>query len=218
MSLLVFSVGALGIAALQVTTVLRVDDSRQRSVAVWKAQEFVERVRASHLSNPLVDAGTPSQNKTAEDNLSRYLEFFDGSTLSRMTNYGSEPNFMCSPHPAKQCSITGEVSASYCSIQEIAEFDVWSTFCDPLLGVASAGHRVPESRRDGTVLLKGFDVALLEADEGYNLYIRWIARDAEQNQAFSGTESAGVPTRPSSQCAEDIELDVRLGMYCTKIH
>ena len=66
--------------------------------------------------------------------------------------------------------------------------------------------------------LKGFDVALLKAEQGYNLYIRWIARDAEQNQSFSSAGSMNAPTRPSSQCAEDIELDVRLGMYCTKIH
>ena len=51
----------------------------------------------------------------------------------------------------------------------------------------------------------------LKAEQGYNLYIRWIARDAEQNQSFSSAGSMNAPTRPSSQCAEDIELDVRLG-------
>ncbi|HAU67838.1 MAG TPA: type IV pilus modification protein PilV [Gammaproteobacteria bacterium] len=217
-SLLVFSVGALGIAALQVTTVLRVDDSRQRSVAVWKAQEFVERIRASHSSKHLVDSDAPNQNETAQDKLTHYLGSFSGSSLSQMSNYSSQPNFICAPQPAKQCSVTAGASASYCSAQEIAGFDVWSTFCDPLLGVGSSALGAPESLSDGAVSLKGFDVALLKAEQGYNLYIRWIARDAEQNQSFSSAGSMNAPTRPSSQCAEDIELDVRLGMYCTKIH
>ena len=215
-SLLVFSVGALGIAALQVTTVLRVDDSRQRSVAVWKAQEFVERVRASYVTDPAADLDEQGVDNDADNNLSHYLKVIGGSSLPLMASYNSQSSFRCAARPAKQCLATNDISANICSAQDMAEFDIWSIFCDPLLGVGFEYQDPPKSY-EGAVSLKGFDVALLKADLGYNLYIRWIARDAEQNQTFGKVGPTDDLSRLSSQCSEEIELDIRVGMYCVKI-
>ena len=46
-ALVVFSIGALGIAALQTATLVRSDDVKQRSIAIWKAQELADRIKAS---------------------------------------------------------------------------------------------------------------------------------------------------------------------------
>ena len=46
-ALFVFAIGALGIAALQTTTLVRSDDVKQRSLAIWKAQELADRIKAT---------------------------------------------------------------------------------------------------------------------------------------------------------------------------
>ena len=46
-SLLVFSIGVLGITALQTLSLVRSGDVKQRSVAIWKAQELVDRIRST---------------------------------------------------------------------------------------------------------------------------------------------------------------------------
>ena len=46
-ALVVFSVGALGVAALQTATLVRSDDVKQRSIAIWKAQELADRIKAT---------------------------------------------------------------------------------------------------------------------------------------------------------------------------
>ncbi len=196
-ALLVFSVGALGIAALQVTTVLRVDDTKQHTIALFKAQELLERIRASESSAQI------------EDPLPHYIRAVNNTSLASLTSYTGRPNFQCGAAPAK-CS-----SAQQCAVAELAQFDVWTTFCDPVTGIATelqtAGLKRDASTK-GAVSLKGLDVALLPTAQGHNLYVRWVARDAEQNQSL-----ADGPTRMVNLCGESMPLDVRLNVYCVKV-
>jgi len=46
-SLLIFSVGALGLAAMQLTAITASGDSQQRTMAIWKAQELADRIRSN---------------------------------------------------------------------------------------------------------------------------------------------------------------------------
>jgi len=50
-ALVVFAVGALGIAAMQTVSMVRGDDTRQRSIAIWKAQELVDRIKATKTTD-----------------------------------------------------------------------------------------------------------------------------------------------------------------------
>ncbi len=195
-ALLVFSVGALGIAALQVTTVLRVDDTKQHTIALFKAQELLERIRASESSSQI------------EDPLPHYIRAVNNTSLTSLTSYTGHPNFQCGAAPA-MCS-----GAQQCAVAELAQFDVWTTFCDPVTGIATelqtAGLKRDASTK-GAVSLKGLDVALLPTAQGHNLYVRWVARDTEQNQSL-----ADGPTRMVNLCGESMPLDVRLNVYCVK--
>jgi type IV pilus modification protein PilV len=198
-ALLVFSVGALGIAALQVTTVLRVDDTKQRSLALWKTQELVERIRASRK------AGLP------DEQMSYYVNAVNNTSLAQLSAYGAS-GFSCSLEAPAHCAASISGSAGFCSVQEIAAFDVWSIFCDPVLGVNAYTQPIPNLDISGAVTLKGFDLALVPAVHGYELYIRWIARDAEQNEQFVVQRKRSVDV-----CGKELEVDVRLGVYCVRI-
>jgi len=46
-ALFIFSIGALGLAALQLTSLMSSGESQQRSAVIWKAQEFADRIRAN---------------------------------------------------------------------------------------------------------------------------------------------------------------------------
>ncbi len=103
-TLMVLSVGLMGLAVLQSTSVKAGFDSGQRSQATWLVQELVERMRAN----------------------------VDGQT-SGYTTAAADAN-LCDNGPTKLCSdyFNGTVKANAagdCSADEIAEFDVWELTC-----------------------------------------------------------------------------------------
>ena len=48
-ALLVFSLGALGLTAMQLTSLGASGSSQQRSVVLWKAQEFIDRIKSNEI-------------------------------------------------------------------------------------------------------------------------------------------------------------------------
>lgn len=100
-TLLVFTIGMLGFAALQLNALQSTGDSAQRSQSVWILQELAERMR----SNP--EAG--AANYTAAVNCS------------------SLPADRCADY---YDPITGaKVNASVCSAAQMAAFDRWEAQC-----------------------------------------------------------------------------------------
>jgi type IV pilus assembly protein PilV len=103
-TLIILSIGLLGLAALQTTSVREGFDSGQRSQATWLAQELVERMRA----NP-------------------------GGQKAGYTAAAADAN-LCTSGPAKYCSDhfdgVGKADAeANCSANELAEFDVLELTC-----------------------------------------------------------------------------------------
>lgn len=99
-ALLVFSIGMLGLSALQLNALRSVSDSSQRSQSTWILQDIAERIRA----NP--DA--PAASLTAAPNCSAL------------------PAKMCADYYRPG---TGKVAVANCSSAEMATFDRWEAEC-----------------------------------------------------------------------------------------
>lgn len=100
-TLLVFTVGLLGLAALQLNALQGTSDSAQRSQATAVLQDLAERIRA----NPQAGAGNYAGN----------------------ANCAALPAAMCADHidPA-----TGaKVNAANCTAAQMAVFDRWEAQC-----------------------------------------------------------------------------------------
>lgn len=100
-ALLIFTVGLLGLAAMQLGALQSTADSGQRSQSVWLMQDLIERMRA----NP---DGTAAQYAAAPD-------------------CTALPAKMCADH--YNPSSAAKVTASNCNAQEMATFDTWEAQC-----------------------------------------------------------------------------------------
>ncbi|MDH1007856.1 type IV pilus modification protein PilV [Pseudomonas nicosulfuronedens] len=100
-TLLVFTVGLLGVAALQLNALKGTADSNQRSQATWVMQELAERMRANSV-------GAESSYTTAP-------------------NCSTLPTTWCADHFNP---ISGaKVNAATCTSDQMAAFDRWEAQC-----------------------------------------------------------------------------------------
>ncbi|MFI8744899.1 type IV pilus modification protein PilV [Pseudomonas sp. NPDC077186] len=100
-ALLIFTVGLLGLAAMQLSSLQSTADSGQRSQSVWLMQDFIERMRA----NP---DGTAAQYAAAQ-------------------NCAALPARMCADY--YNPSTAAKVNASECNATQMAAFDAWEAQC-----------------------------------------------------------------------------------------
>lgn len=100
-ALLIFTVGLLGLAAMQLSSLRSTADSGQRSQSVWLMQDFIERMRA----NP---DGTAAQYAAAQ-------------------NCAALPARMCADY--YNPSTAAKVNASECNATQMAAFDAWEAQC-----------------------------------------------------------------------------------------
>lgn len=101
-TLIIFAVGLLGFAGLQVNALQSTGDSSQRSQAVWITQELAERVRA---------------NSAASNN----------DYTSVVVNCSNLPARICADH---YNPVNGaKVNATQCTPGQMAAFDVWEAQC-----------------------------------------------------------------------------------------
>jgi type IV pilus assembly protein PilV len=110
-SMIIFSVGILGMSTLQTRVIQENIDQRQRDVAIWQAQAIIDRI---------------SLNKTPAA-LTQYESSISSSTI-------------CDAAPATICAESyfgaAEVDAAICSITEMAIYDSWDTLCTNDQGAA----------------------------------------------------------------------------------
>jgi type IV pilus assembly protein PilV len=99
-TILVFAIGLLGVAAMQVQSLKGTADSGQRGKAVWLAQELTERMRA---------------NPTGVEN----------GDYNNKADCGAAPAKMCSNYYDGSSS----QSAVSCKSDEMAAFDLWELAC-----------------------------------------------------------------------------------------
>ncbi|OYT96747.1 MAG: type IV pilus modification protein PilV [Pseudomonas sp. PGPPP3] len=101
-TLLIFTVGLLGFAGLQLNALQSTGDSSQRSQAVWITQELAERMRAN-----------------AAATINDYT--------SAATNCSNLPTQICADH---YNPVGGaKVNATQCIPAQMAAFDVWEAQC-----------------------------------------------------------------------------------------
>ncbi len=237
-ALLIFSIGALGIASLQTASIVRTDDTKQRSIAIWKAQEFVDRMRSTKTSqdpdgridlyiaainNDNSDNGigafntndvytcpnTPPTRCDSGNNTTTCV-VFEPPTLDAAGNV--DPNVPQNPIPDDSAEV-------------LVDFDVWSILCDPNSGL------VANTVNDGSVGLRQLEVALEEValagtDTEYRLYFEWLSRSAnnnlDDNSDGNNTDTGLLNTDGSARlvttnlCGDDEMVDSRLDTYCVR--
>jgi type IV pilus assembly protein PilV len=101
-TLLIFAVGLLGFAGLQVNALQSTSDSAQRSQAVWINQELAERMRANPEANNAAYTGVAA-------------------------NCSNLPAPMCSDYFDPVTAT--KINATECTAAQVAAFDIWEAQC-----------------------------------------------------------------------------------------
>lgn len=187
-ALFVFSIGVLGLAALQTASLIQNDDAGQRGIAVWKAQELTDRILSTRsLANGnaafpayVAAVGAPNTNGIAA---------YDAGNLN---------GFCAAGPPAINCN------AVACNSAQLATHDVYDVFC-------TLGSGVIANPALGVPGLIEPDVALVNAGGGvYQLYLAWSSRNAV-SETQDGVARANDPV---SLCGSNLNLDPRVNAIC----
>ncbi|VXC53453.1 Type IV pilus modification protein PilV [Pseudomonas sp. 9AZ] len=107
-TLLIFTVGMLGLAALQLNALQGSSDSAQRSQSTWVLQDIAERIRANPAGTAAQYAAAPN---CANPPVSRCADYYDPATSAKVT-------------------------AQNCTAAQMAAFDRWESQCS-YAGLAS---------------------------------------------------------------------------------
>ena len=200
-SIVIFSVGALGLAALQATSLVQSDDTKQRSVALWKAQELVDRMRATKT----IDNGDGA--------IAAYIANV-GNDESGIGVYSEDPGdiYSCPANVPTRCDAAG----ANCNVDELIAYDVWAVMCDPNDGLVA-----PTNGRSEITGLRNLEVALIQRGGEYRLYFEWLSRTANNSLDTDGVNTSlqvagGIRNVTSNLCGEDVDVDTRLEVYCVR--
>ncbi|MEO0368455.1 MAG: hypothetical protein AAF197_06655 [Pseudomonadota bacterium] len=205
-ALFVFAVGALGVAALQTTSMVRTDDTKQRTIALWKAQELTDRIRATRTVGAPEGLIADYVAAIGNDNSDDSIGSVDLNDVYACGNLNT------------RCDDQNGTDAGQCTSAELVASDIWTVFCDPLTGLFPAGAAI-----DGSVGLRDLEVALETDANESRLYLEWLSRSAEQNEDSSGTDTGQVGsatgvarTVSRSLCGVATNVDTRLEAYCVR--
>lgn len=198
-SLFVFSVGALGIAALQTTSLVRNDDTRSRSVVIWKAQDLVDRMRTTKtVANPL-------------GQLNAYVTAIDNNS-DNIGGFNADDEYSCGAQPTACDTQT-------CSPQEMVNFNLWDVICNTNSGLSPDPVGVVQ---DGSSAVRNLEVALVQNGNEYQLYFEWLNRAASNNVDEDGGADTGLGggarTVQTNLCGNVVAVDARLDTYCVRFH
>ena len=214
-SMFVFAIGALGIASLQLASVVRTDDARALSSVVWKAQELVDHIRSSKTINQTDRSAQQAYlnviANTGTTTIGTYEEAIDGNGARQENSYN------CPMTMPVECN-----GAVQCNANSLALFNVWDVLCNSNSGLTPVDPTV-----EGSAGISGLEVALRanRANE-YQLSFEWINRSSANSVDEDGigsdsglvnTDSAGsVRTVPTNLCGTIVNVDTRLDTYCVR--
>lgn len=170
-ALLIFTVGLLGLAAMQLNSLQSTADSGQRSQSVWLMQDFIERMR----SNP---DGTAAQYAAAQD-------------------CSALPVRMCADH--YNPSTAAKVNASQCNAAQMAAFDAWEAQCS-YAGIA-AFNTIDARFNSRDFITPPENNQVISFRNNLLLSVNWQNRSklATNNQSLDDDESSGNTTELSIQ-------------------
>ena len=211
-SMTLFAFGVLGMSKMQTSALVQVDDTRQHLIAAWKAQDLVDRIRATRtLTSP---AGMADM----------YVASIGGNVNTIGKDVAAQV-FECPNNPpARSCARRnnggGMVDAEICTDQELVDYDIWETFCDPQTGLVTnaadaVGSQSLQSMEivmtssDTTVANPGANGGGNKTTREYFLYVEWVSATADQN-----TSQANAITQ--NLCGDDVAVDASVNVYCLK--
>ena len=198
-ALLIFSLGVLGLTAMQLTSLGASGSSQQRSIVIWKAQEFVDRIKS---------------NRAISD---RYITSISNQDFASIGVDGNAGLLNCAnfAKPATVCADeAGGVNAQNCSDDDDkVSYDIWDVFCNPISGLATSG--VASANTGGVV---GLEVALkqntiaADGDNDHLLAFEWVSRETENNSNI-----ANAAVLSTSLCGEpNQDIASNLDVYCIR--
>lgn len=205
-ALVVFAVGALGIAAMQTVSMVRGDDTRQRSIAIWKAQELVERIKATKTTTD--PDGLVAEYITAINN---------DNTDNGIGALLAADEYSCPAAQPTRCDDQNGTDAAACTAAQLVAADIWTVMCEPNTGLVPTGNAVA-----GSVGLRNLEVALEDTGTEYRLYFEWLNRTTNNNLdvdgADSGQQNSDGTARniATSLCGDNENIDSRLDAYCLR--
>lgn len=197
-ALLVFSLGALGLTAMQLTSLGASGSSQQRSVVLWKAQEFIDRIKSN---DSIVD---------------QYVAAIGNQTLVNLGVDGNAGLLNCDdfPQPANFCADSAAANAGSCNAAaDKVNYDVWDVFCNPQSGLASSG-----AASANTIGVIGLEVAFRQntvaanGNDDHLLAFEWVSRETENNANIANADSfaASLCGEPQQNIASNLDV------YCIR--
>ncbi|NRF48503.1 type IV pilus modification protein PilV [Pseudomonas stutzeri] len=188
-ALLIFTVGLLGLAAMQLNALQSTSDSGQRSQAAWLMNDLAERMRA----NP---GGSLDNYRAAP-------------------NCAALPATICADYynPATNT----KVNAANCSSEQMAAFDRWEAQCS-YAAVAALNPNGNNRFNSRDFLITPEDDALSLDGDG-DLRINWFSKAANNKPSFyqepeeddeEEDEGAEEPATPAIQPSEQSSATVRI--------
>ena len=213
-SIFLFSFGVLGLSKMQATTLLQIDDSKQHMVAAWKAQDLADRIRAT-------------RNAANTDGLADlYLATIAGDIATIGSDTAGQA-YTCPANPppdAELCASRRDggalKGAQVCTDQQLVNYDVWETLCDPDTGLTTN-----MSDADGAVSLQELEIVMTAVDtvvpnpvpagggtkttREYMLYMEWVSGTADGNVQIANAISTNL-------CGNAIDVDPKLGVFCLR--
>ena len=165
-SILIFSIGMLGYAAVQTRSLKESYDLQQRTIVLWQSQALIDRIRA---------------NRSAIDT---YIGKVGRSDCSDMQS-----------RPEKLCQDTGpDHETATCTSQEVAEYDSWDVICN-LPGTTISGETIDDTPIELSVSLSCADgSAPCPPRQGLVLTYSWVSKAALDDPQIS--KSAENPENP----------------------
>ncbi|MHB0807438.1 type IV pilus modification protein PilV [Stutzerimonas nitrititolerans] len=181
-ALLIFTVGLLGLAAMQLNALQSTTDSGQRSQAAWLMNDLAERMRA----NP---GGTLDNYRTAP-------------------NCAALPATVCADYynPATNA----KVNAANCSSEQMAAFDRWEAQCS--YAAVAALNPNGNSRFNSRDFLIAPEGAPLDLNNNGELSINWFSKAASNKPPLyeEPEEDEEEPTTPTTKPSEQSAATVRI--------
>ncbi|GAA4649579.1 hypothetical protein GCM10023116_18530 [Kistimonas scapharcae] len=154
-TIVIMTIGLLGMAALQITAVRGNQDGVQRSHATWLVQDLAERIRGNTTAYQDDMAGT-----------ARYV------TSANAPDCTNRPATVCADYYNPLPSPGVKVNAVACTPAQMAAWDLWETSCPrPFNGFASGSPDYLNSGRVTSALVNG----------NYTLTVDWLCRNCENN-------------------------------------
>ena len=163
-SLAIFTIGLAGFATLQMRSMQEGFDTSQRSVAIWRAQELADRVRANNSELDTYMASVNDANICS-------------AAPTRCADYWGGGD---------------EVAAAACTAAQVAAFDAWDVLCNG--ADATDAALVESDISLACDDIDATDAAACSDGSALTLEVCWTSRSATGDDQIAAVRAGNVPT------------------------